>query len=456
MTRPALPRFDASGDARPLFKERFLWTVIMGLFFFLLYGSANQMGSLTAPHPSFYWDWEHSLPFVPELIIPYMSSDLVFVIAFLIAPTRSAIQKLALRSGLAILVSIAIFLAVPLEFSFERPETAGWPDFWFDLLSLDKPYNQFPSLHISLGFLAWHTITKRIPLFAGVLTTVWFVLILASTLLVFQHHAIDLPGGAAVAILVFWLIPETGKSRISLRFVTPRHLHMGFRYLIVSTVAIVAAFNLASTSLSIAIVFAWVGLSLLLVAASYVLGANDFLQKGKNGYSLFIWLCYWPYLLGCFLNWQFWRRKVSLLSEVKPGVWIGARPRPEDLASIEEQRIATIIDLVPELPTAACALENFSHIPLLDIAIPDPVILDEAARRVDAATDIGGVLVHCALGMSRSVLVVAAWLMRCGHTAEDALKIVDRARPERVRRPYIEISLQLYEDYLRNSSSMNW
>ena len=131
------------------------------------------------------------------------------------------------------------------------------------------------------------------------------------------------------------------------------------------------------------------------------------------------------------------------------------RPRPEDLGSIEEQRIATIIDLVPELPAAAFALENFNHIPLLDIAIPDPVILDEAAKRVDAATDIGGVLVHCALGMSRSVLVVAAWLMRCGNTAEGALEIVDQARPERVRRPYIEISLQLYEDYLRNSSPMN-
>ncbi len=452
MIRQAPPRFDAAGDAKPLFKERFLWTVIMGLFFFLFYGSANHIASLTAPHPSFYWDWERSLPFVPELIIPYMSSDLVFVIAFLLASTRLAIQKLALRSGLAILVSVVIFLVVPLEFSFERPEVSGWPVFWFNLLSLDKPYNQFPSLHISLGFLAWHTITQRLSLFASVLTTVWFVLILASTLLVFQHHAIDLPGGAAVAILVFWLVPETGKSRIPLHFVTPRHLHMGLRYLIVATLAIVAAFNLASILL--AIVLGWIGLSLLLVAASYVLGANDFLQKSKNGYSWFVWLGYWPYLLGCFLNWQFWRRKVSLLSEVKPGVWVGARPRSEDWRSIEAQRITTIIDLVPELPAATFALENFNHIPLLDIAIPDPVVLDEAARRVEAATDRGGVLVHCALGMSRSVLVVAAWLIRCGHTAEDALKIIDQVRPERVRRPYIEISLQLYDEYLGESSAL--
>ena len=39
--------FDAGPEARPLFKERALWTVVMGLFFFLVYGSANQIAN---PH----------------------------------------------------------------------------------------------------------------------------------------------------------------------------------------------------------------------------------------------------------------------------------------------------------------------------------------------------------------------------------------------------------------------
>ncbi|MBX9634024.1 MAG: hypothetical protein K2X44_03500, partial [Magnetospirillum sp.] len=60
----------------------------------------------------------------------------------------------------------------------------------------------------------------------------------------------------------------------------------------------------------------------------------------------------------------------------------------------------------------------------------------------------GDVYLHCALGMSRSVLAACAWLIRHGSDRHQALAILDRARPERVRRPYIEISLDLYERYL--------
>ena len=44
---------------------------------------------------------------------------------------------------------------MPLQFSFPRPEIVGWPTALFDVLSLDQPYNQFPSLHVSLGVIAW-------------------------------------------------------------------------------------------------------------------------------------------------------------------------------------------------------------------------------------------------------------------------------------------------------------
>ena len=88
-------------------------------------------------------------------------------------------------------------------------------------------------------------------------------------------------------------------------------------------------------------------------------------------------------------------------------------------------------------------------IPLLDIAIPDPAILDRIARQIDDDVENGGVYVYCALGMSRSVLAVCAWLIRNGSTIQQALDVLDRARPERVTRPYIAISLELYEDHLR-------
>ena len=416
----------------------------MALFFFLVYGSANQISALTAPHPSFFWSWERELPFVPALVLPYVSSDIVFVIAFLVAPARSDIQRLALRSGLAVVVSATFFLAMPLQFSFVRPAVDGWPSVFFGLLSLDQPYNQFPSLHISLGFLAWHVIGGRLNGVAYALTTLWFLLIAASTLLVFQHHAIDVIGGAAVVVVVFWLVPACRSSRIRLNFVTPRHLRMALRYLVAAAAAAVAAFNAGPTGMA----FGWVTLSLVCVAASYALGANGFLAKSGRRHSVSCWLTYGPFLTASWLNWRYWRGRVPLLCQVAPGVWIGARPAKDEWSGIGAIGIRSVIDLVPELSGTAPADMHYTHAPLLDIAIPDPVELDRIARQIERRRQHGGVYVHCALGMSRSVLAACAWMMSRGSSKEVALERIDRARPDRVRRPYIAIALELYEDHL--------
>ena len=50
--------------------------------------------------------------------------------------------------------------------------------------------------------------------------------------------------------------------------------------------------------------------------------------------------------------------------------------------------------------------------------------------------------------MSRSVMALAAWMIRSGMAANEALAAIDRVRPERVHRPYIRIALGLYEDWL--------
>ena len=137
------------------------------------------------------------------------------------------------------------------------------------------------------------------------------------------------------------------------------------------------------------------------------------------------------------------------MSEVAPGIWIGARPGRRDWEEIGGNGISSVVDLVPELAGTTPSGVSHTHIPLLDIAIPDPAILDKIARQIDDCVEKGGVYVYCALGMSRSVLAVCAWLIRNGNTAQQALEVLDRARPERVTRPYIAISLELYEDHLR-------
>ncbi len=438
--------FDASPNAKPLFKERALWTLVLGLFFYLVYGSTNHISFLRAPHPSLFWDWEHAIPFIPEFVVPYMSSIVVFVVAFLLAPTRISIQKLGVRCGLAVTISAIFFLAMPLQFSFARPDVSGWTSVWFDWLSLDQPYNQFPSLHISLGFIAWHVIFLRAINFGFISTTIWFLLIAASTLLVYQHHFIDVIGGFGVVAAVYWLVPQNKPTRMPLNFVTPRHLHMAFRYLAAAVLFTIAAFNAGVWS----ILLGWIAVSVLLVAGSYVLGFNGFLRKTGTGYTILSWVLFWPYLGGSRLNWKYWRSRVPLCANVAPGLWIGARPGNEDWSELQPHNIQTVIDLAPELSGTTPKAKEHRYLPLLDIAIPAPKALDDIARSIESARSGGNVYIHCALGMSRSVLAACAWLMRNGKTKEQALQIVDKARPERVTRPYMSIALDLYEEYLRN------
>lgn len=438
------PTFDAAPGARPLLKERLLWAAVMGLFFFLAYGSANAIAALTAPHPAFFMEWERAIPFIPAFILPYMSSDILFVAAFLAADSRDELQRLALRCGLAIVVSAAVFIVFPLQVGFERPAVAGWPAPLFGLLGLDRPYNQFPSLHISLGIIDWQALDRRLTGIARLPLALWFLAIGASTLLVRQHHFIDLPGGLAVAALVFRLLPAAGPTPIPMGFVTPRHLDMALRYLALA----VPAAGLAFAAPALALPLGWLALALSGVAMAYGLELNGFLAKRRGGYHAMTWIVFGPWLAASWLNWRWWRGRVTPWAELESGLWLGARPAPEDWEALRQAGIGSIVDLAPELRSAPPAGMAYDHLPLLDIAIPAPAALDEIARRIEERRDRGGVFVHCALGMSRSVMAVAAWMIRQGMSADEALAVIDRARPERVRRPYIRIALGLYEDWL--------
>ena len=114
-------KFDVALNAKTAMKERVVWMLYLGILFFLLYGSANHFALLTAPHTSLFFEWERSIPFVEAFIVPYMSSDLLFVMAFLLPYTRLELRVLALRVFSIVLVSVFLFFLFPLAFSFEKP-----------------------------------------------------------------------------------------------------------------------------------------------------------------------------------------------------------------------------------------------------------------------------------------------------------------------------------------------
>ena len=88
-----------------------------------------------------------------------------------------------------------------------------------------------------------------------------------------------------------------------------------------------------------------------------------------------------------------------------------------------------LADLAPELP-GTCAPDTlaYRHVPMLDLVAPTREQLHAALEFIAAQPRDRTLLIHCALGLSRSALVAAAWLVQQGQPLHAAL---ERVRCER-------------------------
>jgi len=89
-------------------------------------------------------------------------------------------------------------------------------------------------------------------------------------------------------------------------------------------------------------------------------------------------------------------------------------------------------------------------LPFLDQTIPNPKLLHKAVLLIEEHKE-EGVYVHCALGLSRSVLVISAWLLYTGHSRDEVEQIMNTIRPNYVKSQYMSIALDIYENYIKET-----
>lgn len=155
----------------------------------------------------FYFAWERAIPFVPFMILPYLSIDLFFVAAPFLFRDAGGLRIFVRRVALVLMIAGFCFLAVPLRFAFAREQAGGSLGALFDWFrGLDGPDNLFPSLHAGLLVFLIDADARHLrgPIRGVVLG--WFRLIALSPLLTHQHHVIDILGGLALAVGCFLLI----------------------------------------------------------------------------------------------------------------------------------------------------------------------------------------------------------------------------------------------------------
>ena len=177
----------------------------LSMLFVVIYGGCAWITSRRTDVNTWYYAWESMIPFVPVMIIPYMSINLFFVGGPFLCRSRHELGVLAKRITYAILVAGLCFLLLPLQYSEVPQPPADWTGAIFRFLRIfDQPNNLFPSLHIAFRTILADLYARHT---TGVLRWVvhgWFVLIGFSTLLTAQHHVADIVGGFALAGVCFY------------------------------------------------------------------------------------------------------------------------------------------------------------------------------------------------------------------------------------------------------------
>lgn len=184
------------------------WFVLISVVFFTVYPLCNWLTANREVTLQLYFRQELAIPLVPEFVWIYLSLYLLFLIPpFFLKPGHMNVLGRQLIA--ATLFCGTVFLLMPAELGFERtvPADPFYDAIFAKMFAVDLPHNLVPSLHVAFSALILMTLFVYVqtPIFKGIFA-IWLVLISISTVLVHQHHLIDVISGLLVAIAFYRLI----------------------------------------------------------------------------------------------------------------------------------------------------------------------------------------------------------------------------------------------------------
>jgi len=421
---------------------------LSGLFM-VVYGGCNWLTSLRHDVGTLYFEWERHIPFVPLMVIPYMSIDLFFVPAPFLCRNERELSTFAKRIIAAILIAGACFLLFPLRFAFERPHTGGWIGALFDWFrGLDMPFNMLPSLHIALRTFLGDIYARHTRGVVRLASNVWFSLISLSTLLTYQHHVMDVVGGFALAGYCFYFIQETPAQ-----LPVTQNRRIGIYYLVGAAIVGLAGVALRPWG----VLLLWPVISFCIVATSYFGRGPGIFHKRDGRLPVSTWWTLGPFLIGQQLSLLYYRLQCRPWDEVEPGVWIGRRLNDREAADAIRKGVTAVLDLTAEFSEAKpFRAIRYRNIPIMDLTAPSREQLQEMASFISEESKKGIVYVHCKIGYSRSAAAVGAWLLAGGlcNTASEAVALLRKIRPTIVVRPEALTALEDFSDASRRATSI--
>lgn len=175
--------------------------------------------------------------------------------------------------------------------------------------------------------------------------------------------------------------------------------------------------------------FFWICFSLLAVSTAYLIRFPELFRKQEDGsIPIYIRWLFIPFLLGTglFNHWARKTDKVPPIQQIDEHLFLACRLSGDDVETMNSLGINAILDVTAEFDGLDwTAYQNefyYLNIPVLDHTAPTTSQLNTAINWIEQHIQNGTkVVVHCALGRGRSVLVMAAYLL----ARDSTLSVVD-------------------------------
>ncbi|OTA16301.1 phosphatase [Xenorhabdus vietnamensis] len=437
---------NAQHDSRQrLWLTAVIWLLFLTPFFFITYGQINPFTAQRDNVEVMVFSWEHDIPFWSWTIIPYWSINLFYGVSLFICTSRREQWLHGWRLVMALLIACAGFLLFPVKLSFSHPMTEGIFGWLFKQLELfAPPCNQAPSLHIILLWLLWLRYSAHLQGHWRGLLHIWSILIALSVLTTWQHHFIDVITGFTVGVVISYLLPISHHWHWQPSQDSYARKLFGY-YAGISLFFALSAFWLGN----IFWVLLWPAISLLMVALGYAgLGSSVFQKQSDGQMSLSARWIMAPYQFGAWFSYLWFRKKSAPYNQITEGIILGCLPYQ---SIIKSAKTVSVLDMTAEWHRKpGIYTANYICQPQIDLLPLTPEALQSAVCALDKLHEKGSVFIHCTLGLSRSAMVVAAWLLK-QHPEYDihtVITILHQARPHvTFRQTHLNVLVQWAEYY---------
>lgn len=211
---------------------------------------------------------------------------------------------------------------------------------------------------------------------------------------------------------------------------------IGALYTLGTLITFWLAYYAPSTYMTVLIT--WLGASLGAVSIAYIFKSPSLFRKQSNGaIPIYIRWLFIPFLFGAQLynSWARRHDEVPAIQKISNNLFLACRLFPSDIQTLKDNNIKAILDVTAEfdgLDWSSNSEElNYLNIPVLDHQSPTPEQLIHAINWITThLNNNSGVVVHCALGRGRSVMVMIAYLLNQPehHSITEALTTIQKIR----------------------------